>query len=138
MNPWHAAEHAADLRLVVRARSWPELLAEAVGAFREVVGGGQPAPPAAVRTVTVTGADREEVWVRWWRELLRMWTVGGLLPLAADVEEAGERRVRATVRAAAVTTLDLSRCADVKAVTWHRARVQEGAKGWEGEVVLDV
>lgn len=131
--PWQLLDHTADVRLEVEAASWPGLLEEAAAAFGGFVGGGQTGRTEA-RPVTLSGSDPVEVWVRWWRTLLRLWTVERVLPVRAEMLGSDPR-----VLAVPAAALDLSRCEDIKAVTWHAASVEQAAPGcWRGTIVLDV
>lgn len=143
--PWRTLDHTADVALEVEAASWPELLAEAARAFGEWMAGGHLAPELheTEREIAVTGADRVETWVRFWRELLRLWTVEGFLAAHARVEAAADGcALRARVGCISAGALDPRRLADVKAVTWHAARVEApepgGAAAWCGTIVLDL
>ncbi len=135
---WTTTDHAADLRVEVAAGSLPELFAEAVSAFHGVIGGGQTVETTATRELAATGEDLDEVWVRWWRGLLRAWTVEGLLPVRAEDVTADAAGARGVVRLAPAAALDPALCTDVKAVTWHRGGARQDADGWSGEIVLDV
>ena len=138
---WRALDHTADAALEVEAAGWDELLAEAARAFGEWLTGGR-VPSGAhetERALDLLGEDRVESWVRFWRELLRLWTVEGFLPVHARVEGDGEgRRVRARVGCVSAGALDPSHCLDVKAVTWHAAAVERRGGAWVGRIVLDL
>ena len=142
---WRPLDHTADAALEVAAASWPELLAEAARAFGEFVSGG-PLDPALLheteRVLEVRGADRVETWVHFWRELLRLWTVEGFLAAHARVEASADGlAARARVGCVSAGALDPAHCADVKAVTWHAARVVKAAappERWLGTIVLDL
>jgi SHS2 domain-containing protein len=142
---WRTLDHTADVALEVEAAGWPELLEEAARAFGEWLSEGQllAAPHETERGIEVRGADRVEVWVNLWRELQRLWTVEGFLASHARVETSPDGLgVRARVGCVSAGTLDPTRCLDVKAVTWHDARVEElardGARRWVGTIVLDL
>ena len=138
---WRTLDHTADVALEVEAGSWTELLAEATRAFGEWTSGGQlpPEPHETERAVEVRGADRVDAWVRYWRELLRLWTVEGFLPLHARVTADGDGlAVRARVGCVSAGALDPSHCADVKAVTWHDASAEQAGERWRGRIVLDL
>lgn len=143
---WRTLDHTADVALEVEASSWPELLAEAARAFGEWLTGGalDPALHRTERRVEVEGTDASETWVRFWRELLRLWTVEGFLAAEARVEAAADgRAVRARIGCLSAGALDPAHCADVKAVTWHAARVEQsagdaGTERWSGTIVLDL
>jgi SHS2 domain-containing protein len=145
---WRPFDHTADAGLEIEAGSWSELLEEAARAFGEWVTGRLPVEPHETeRSLEVRGADRVETWVHWWRALHRLWTVEGFLPVHARVEASGEASsegglVRARIGCVSVGALDPARCLDVKAVTWHDARVEERAgergRSWVGRIVLDL
>src|SRR5262245_7289274 len=138
---WRTLDHTTDVALEVEAASWPELLSEAARAFGEWTSGGSLAAGQheTERALEVKGADRVETWVRFWRELLRLWTVEGFLAAHARVEaDADGHQVRARVGCVSAGALDPARCFDVKAVTWHAARAEERAGRWTGTIVLDL
>jgi SHS2 domain-containing protein len=138
---WRTLDHTADVALEIEAASWPELLSEAARAFGEWTSGGSLAAGQheTERALDVHGVDRVETWVRYWRELLRLWTVEGFLAAHARVESDPDgRRARARVGCVSAGALDPARCLDVKAVTWHAARVEERGGRWVGAIVLDL
>jgi SHS2 domain-containing protein len=138
---WRTLDHTADVALEVEAASWPELLAEAAHAFGDWLSCGSiaAAQHETERALEVAGADRTETWVRFWRELLRLWTVEGFLAAHARVEASADGlAVRARVGSVSAGALDPARCFDVKAVTWHAARVEEHEGRWRGTIVLDL
>ena len=138
---WRTLDHTADAALEVEAASWAELLEEAARAFGEWTSDGKlPAEPHETeRALEVKGADRVETWVRFWRELLRLWTVEGFLAVHARVEVPKDcLAVRARVGCVSAGALDPAHCLDVKAVTWHAAKVEERAGRWIGTIVLDL
>lgn len=146
---WRTLDHTADVGIEVHAASWAELCQEAARAFGEFVAGGPLASSLheTERVLAVRGDDRVETWVRLWRELLRLWTVEGFLAAHARVETSPDGlALRARVGCVSAGALDPTRCADVKAVTWHAARVEGSRQGlggareepWLGTIVLDL
>ncbi len=139
---WRVEDHTADVRLHVEADDWRGLLEESVAAFVGFVCAEGPPEPRlrAMRKIEVRGDDAAETWVQWWRALLRLWTVDGVLPLEAGIEdEATPEHTRAIVRCAKERDVDTAGCADVKAVTRHGAAAGRAEDGrWSGSIVLDV
>lgn len=138
---WRTLDHTADAALEIEAASWPDLLAEAARAFGEWMSGGSltPALHETERVLAVHGADRVETWVRFWRELLRLWTVEGFLAARARVDASADGlTVQARAGCVSAGALDPARCLDVKAVTWHAARVEQHDGRWVGTIVLDL
>jgi len=143
---WRTLDHTADVALEIEAASWEELLAEAAHAFGEWTT-GERVPAGAhetERALEVHGADRVESWVRFWRELLRLWTIEGFLPIHAriesdDVKDNSEGlHVHAKIGCVSAGALDPAHCQDVKAVTWHAAAVERRGEAWVGRIVLDL
>lgn len=137
---WTVEDHTADVALVVEAGGWRELLIEAGRAFAGWIGAGA-APGARVeRAIEVRGADATETWVQWWRALLRLWTVEGLLATEVEVApDAGATGARGSARCVRADGLDAAQLADVKAVTWHGAEARADADGrWRGRIILDL
>jgi SHS2 domain-containing protein len=138
---WRTLDHTADAALEVEAASWAELLSEAARAFGEFTSGGtlEAGQHETERALEVRGDERVETWVRFWRELHRLWTVEGFLAAHARVESSPDGlAVRARVGCVSVGALEPSRCLDVKAVTWHAAKVEERGGRWVGTIVLDL
>ena len=138
---WRLEDHTADVRLLVEAEDWPGLLEEAAAAFAGFVAGGEPprGELRRMRKLAVSAPTPAEAWVQWWRELLRLWTVEGLLPLSAGVREsATPADTHAVVRCAPAQELDPAALTDVKAVTRHGAEAEACDAGWRGRIVLDV
>lgn len=142
---WRTLDHTADVALEVTAASWAGLLEEAARAFGAWLSDGQlpDAPHETERVVEARGADRVELWVGFWRALHRLWTVEGFLAAQARVElDPDGLAVRARVGCVSAGALDPARCLDVKAVTWHEARVEPrtgaGETAWVGTIVLDL
>lgn len=138
---WRLEDHTADVRLLVEAADWPGLLEEAAAAFAGYVAGGERprGKLRRVRKLAIGAPTAAEAWVQWWRELLRLWAVEGLLPLSAGVrEDATPAATHAVVRCAPAEHLDPGALTDVKAVTRHGAEAEGGAGGWRGRIVLDV
>ena len=139
---WRLEDHTADVLLVVEADDWSGLLAEAVHAFGGWTSGGQTETlePRAKGHVAVSGADPVETWVRWWRELHRLWTVEALMPASGTLTARSDAASSSgTILCVPREALDLDLCEDVKAVTWHGAEAAERDDGsWRGTIVLDV
>lgn len=138
---WRTLDHTADVALEIEAQSWPELLAEAARAFGEWLSGGD--LPIDLhqteRALEVHGVDRVDTWVRFWRALHRLWTVEGFLAVRARVEiTADELGVTGSIACVSAGAIDPAHCLDVKAVTWHDARVERRGEGWVGTIVLDL
>ena len=131
-------DHTADFGIEVTADTAHELFEEAARALFDLVARGPCHGNGLARVVTVTGADHADLLVNWLRELLGLWNSEQLLVCAATVDHVDSRKIRATVT---VDRFDPDRHGienEIKAVTYHQARVAEGPGGWLARFVVDV
>jgi len=136
LRPSHeVVEHTSEIRLLLRAGSLGELLAEAGRALAELQLRGPPAPPDDDwRSIEVSAPDRAAVLADWLNELVFQAETGRWVATEFRVEQARETRVHARARGVKLDHVP----GLVKAATLHGLRVEEVPGGLEGEVVLDV
>jgi len=138
-QPWEDLGHTADVGLRVRGASAEEALGRLVLAFATLVTGGAPADPVREETVSVAGGPGlAGTAVALLRELLFRLATERLVPVEVEVREAGERGAVAEVRFGRHDRERHADGADVKAVTWHAARLEREGDGWVAQVVLDL
>jgi len=138
---WRSEDHTADACLYVEAESWLALLEEAVRAFGVWMLADDTArpEPSTELDLRIEGAEPTELWVRLWRALHRSWVVEGLLPTSARVVADEGAALELRVSTCAAGSVDMSRIADVKAVTWHGAEVgRTDSDHWYGRIILDI
>jgi SHS2 domain-containing protein len=131
--------HTADVGLRVRGATAEEALGRLVLAFATLVTGGEGADRVREDRLTVPGGPGlTGTAVALLRELLFRLATAREVPVEIEVERVDE--------AGAVVALTFGRHdpdrhaegADVKAVTWHAARLEREGDGWVAQVVLDV
>ncbi|RJX36260.1 MAG: archease [Desulfarculus sp.] len=131
-------EHTADLGLWVEAEGLAELFEAAALALARVMVAGPREGDLTWRELDLQAGDLVELMVQMLGEVVYLWDAEGLLVAAAQVQEIGPRRLRARL---GVVPADPERHAPgepVKAVTYHRAKVERQGEGWRAEVILDV
>ena len=137
-QPFEDLGHTADLGVRVRGATAEEALARLVLALGAVLGGeGAFSPEREERLSVPGGADPAGSAVALLRELLFRFATTRLFPCACEITRVDGARAEGTV-AFARWDPDQGLGADVKAVTWHAARLEPEADGWVGQVVLDV
>jgi SHS2 domain-containing protein len=72
------------------------------------------------------------------RELLFRFATDRRLPAAIEVHRADDAGAEATVGFARYDPVRHAEGVDVKAVTWHAARLEPVGDGWVAQVVLDI
>lgn len=133
-------EHTAELELHVEAPSEEQVFAEAGEAIATLLGYPEPGPTTR-RSVAATAADRPALLAEWLNELVYLADEGFLpervvsIALSGEADENGgeSRRLAATVEGRTGEPRSL-----VKAVTYHRLRLERDGVLWHGRVVLDV
>jgi SHS2 domain-containing protein len=131
-------DHTADLGLRIRAADLDTLFVEAAEAlFCAIVEDLSSVRPERALDIQVTGDDREYLLYDWLKELLYHF----------DAEHLLFSRFEAHVTAEGVTgrawgePLDRNRhelSHEVKAITYHRLKVEQTADGWLAEVIVDI
>lgn len=120
---------------MVRAPTWPELLAEAGRALGELERRGVVAGvPGPEREITVRADDPEAVLVDFLNEMIFLAERHRWIPLELDVLEADERHVTARGRGMVLPEAP----SFVKAATMHGLSLARSSETCEAEVVLDL
>jgi SHS2 domain-containing protein len=138
-QPFEDIGHVADVGIRVRGASAEEALARLALAFGTLVTGGAAALPAREEQISVAGGPGlAGTAVALLRELLFRLATRGELPAEVEVLSLDERGAEALVGFAPRDAERHAEGADVKAVTWHAARLEREGDGWVAQVVLDV
>ena len=88
--------------------------------------------------LTVRGNDAVDLLVAWLHEILYRFDGRRRVYAQVDVLEAGENVLRAVLRGEPFDSARHEAREEIKAVTWHGARVERTPTGWVAEVFLDV
>jgi SHS2 domain-containing protein len=131
--------HTADVGVRVRGATAEEALARLGLALGTLLSGGGEAPPGPDERVAVRGGPgRAGTAVALLRELLFRFSTERLLPAEIEVHRADDAGAEATVAFARYDPERHGEGVDVKAVTWHAARLEPEGGGWVAQVVLDI
>jgi SHS2 domain-containing protein len=137
MAGFELLEHTADIGIRAVGASLEEVFEQATAGLVEVMGAARPGPVPVDRVpLAVVAGDVGGLLVDWLGEVLWLLEV-----TPASLAGVGVDRVAA---GRAAGTLDLGPPAEepdgtvVKAVTYHRLRVERTDGGWLAEVYLDV
>jgi SHS2 domain-containing protein len=138
-QPFEDIGHVADVGIRVRGASAEEALARLAAAFGTLVTGGEAAPPMREERIAVAGGPGlAGTAVAFLRELLFRLASAGEVPAEIEVLAVDERRAEAIVAFGRRDPERHAEGADVKAVTWHAARLEREGDGWVAQVVLDI
>jgi SHS2 domain-containing protein len=140
-QPFEDLDHTADLGIRVRGATAEEALARLALALGEVLAGGGPVEPDREERIEVVGGPGlAGTALSLLRELLFRFATERRVPGAVEVLRLGEDGAEVRVASGRHDPVRHAEGVDVKAVTWHAARLErEGdGDGWVAQVVLDV
>lgn len=138
MGTYEVIDHTADVGIVVRAATLPDLFETAAeGMFSFIV------DPAGVENRAwlerrVEAEDLEGLLVAWLNDLLTVLAAEAFVPRVFVVDEVSERRVRATIHGEPVDPSRHRFRLDVKAATYHQLQVTRQDDGWTARIIFDV
>lgn len=130
--------HTADLGIFVRGADLDELFSGAAWAVTDVILDAPAVRAVDAREVKVGGSSAEHLLIRWLSELLFLWETKLFVGSRFDVRCDGENALSARIEG---ETYDAERHefkTEVKAITFHRLRVQKTARGWRAFFILDL
>jgi SHS2 domain-containing protein len=138
VSPFDTFEHTADIGLRVRAETLPELFAEAgKGLVSLLVEEPETIREIEAEKIVLEADSIENLLLDWLSELLFRFETKQRLVGACDVRLDGTR-LQASVRG---ETADWDRHhpgREIKAVTYHRLRVERCEGEWMAEVLFDI
>jgi SHS2 domain-containing protein len=138
-QPFEDIGHVADVGIRVRGATAEEALARLALAFATLVTGGGPVAATREERLEVAGgAGLAGTAVALLRELLFRLATAREVPVEIEVHSVDERAAVATVAFGRHDPERHAEGADVKAVTWHAARLEREGNGWVAQVVLDI
>jgi SHS2 domain-containing protein len=137
-QPWEDLGHTADAGLRVRGASAEEALGRLALAFATLVTGGAPPEGRLEEELSVAaGPTLAGTAVAFLRELLFRLATAREVPVEIDVRSVGDDGARAAVVFGRYDPARHAEGADVKAVTWHAARLEREGEGWVAQIILD-
>ena len=138
-QPWEELPHTADVGIATRGDTAEEALARLVLALGALVAGGGPVTEDAEEELVVRGgADLAQTAVGVLREVHFRTVTRGRIPCSCEVLSLAPGEARLRVGSGRRDPALHAEGADVKAVTWHAARLAPGGGGWRAQAILDV
>ncbi len=131
--------HTADVGVRVRGVTAEEALARLVLVLGTLLTGGDAGGDRTEERVRVAGGPGlAGTAVALLRELLFRFATERLIPVEAEILALDERGAEAAIGFARHEPPEHGEGADVKAVTWHAARLERDGAGWVGQAVFDI
>ncbi len=138
MKPYKTFDHTADLGLSITGRSEDELYANAAVAVFDVITDLGRVEAREARRISVEGDSPEDLLINFLREILYLYNGERWLLKEIRVTKRNEKELEAEARGEPLDTGKHEICKEIKAVTYHQARVSKAPGGWEARVIFDV
>lgn len=136
--PFEIIEHTADAGLRAHGATLPELYANAARGLLSLLAAVEKVRPLREDTITVEGNDAVDLMVSWLHEILFRSSARRMAFADVEVLELRPWRLTARLRGEPLDPARHEPGEEIKAVTWHGARVEECDGGWVAEVLLDL
>jgi len=132
-------DHTADVGIRVTSPSLEGLFVEAAGAmFDMMVEQRRALIPSIEVPVQILAPTLDELMVRWLSELLYVFETRRLVFTNFWIDELGEGRLVGSAKGLKFDSARHAQKLAIKAVTYHRIRVERFERGWMAEVVFDI
>lgn len=131
-------EHPADLGIEARGASLAEAFTEAAYGLISLITDRESVDPAIAETVSVSGADREQLLVKWLSEILYLMDGRRFLIRDLKISLLTQTELRAVAAGEFLSEAKHKMKMDVKAVTYHQLAVREENLGGFVRVFLDI
>jgi len=138
MKPYKTFDHTADLGLTVTGQSVGELYANAAVAVFDIITDLGRVEPRETRRITVEGDSPEDLLINFLREILYLYNGERWLLREIRVTMIGDNGIEAEAVGEPLELQKHEICKEIKAVTYHQARVRKASGGWEARVIFDV
>lgn len=138
MKNYKLLNHTADIRVEVWGKTKKELFANAAQAMFDLMTDMQRIDTSEEKTVTIDGADTEDLLVNFLRESLYIFNGKRWLIKKCKILELTARHLVAQLRGEPYNTKKHQLNAEIKAVTYHGLSVKRTKQGWRAKVIFDV
>lgn len=140
MGVFHFFDHIADVGMEVKAESADDLFLTAGLGLMKWIGSPPPTRLTNESAVDVAAEDMDSLLVGWLQELLyRFYHMHLYLVDAPAFElDVDRARVKAVLREKFWEESLSHRYREVKAVTYHKLKIERDDAGWRASVILDI
>jgi SHS2 domain-containing protein len=130
--------HTADVAVVVRGQTMPELLRCAGSALYSLVMDDPTIATVEHRLVAIESVDADALLIDWINELIYLFYAEGMAFSEFRFDELNDTGLRAECRGERVDLSLRATNREVKAATYHMAHISRVGKGLVARIVLDV
>ncbi len=131
-------DHTGDSRILVRAGDLEELFTRAAWGMFSIITDPNAVKPRQWESLVVTAPDREALLVRWLSELNLRHVTRHRLYSRFDIHELSDNQLVAEVGGEVIEPARHEVHTEIKAVTFHRLRLEQANEEWTAEIIFDL
>ncbi|MEE8408772.1 MAG: archease [Myxococcota bacterium] len=138
-QPFETVDHTADTGVLVRGATREEALARLVLGHAQMLSGGEPVDEENEIVVELEGSDDLSlIGVDALREMNRLFCTERHIATRVDILELDVKCVRLKVGVGRYDPERHAEGVDIKAVTFHAARLEKDGDDWIAQVIFDI
>lgn len=148
MKAYEIIEHTADIGLKIYGRNFQELLIHAAEGFYSLVTEfddmkqlwqeGRLDRPASTMTFCLEAENRSDLFLKWLRELLFVFSTKQWIFFDFDCQLISETRLEILARGVHFSPRKDEQKTEVKAVTYHEFYLEKDKNGWHSQIIFDI
>ncbi len=138
MKRYTIIDHTADIGIVVTGRTKKETLAGMVEAMFDLMVEQKTVHVVEAKEIAVKGADAEDVLINLMREALYLFHSQAWLCKKCEIMELASRKAMARLGGERYDARKHRLNMEIKAVTYHTAKIKRSDSGWQARVIFDV
>ena len=138
MKKYEQTDHTADIGLKIFGNSLPDLFANAGYALCDTLTDISKINPTTKQTFLLQRDTTEELLVEWMGNLLYIFETEGLLFNSFNIKSINKNSLSAEAEGEFFNSAIHTIKNGVKAVTYHKLKIEEKSGLWQAEVVLDI
>ena len=139
MKPYEYVEHTADMGLLVRGTSLPNLLKNAAQGLFETIAVVDTIDETDSVDIHLTAESVEDLFVGWLDELIFQHETKEIFFKRADIKACSETEISATVYGEPINFNKHEVYTEIKSVTYHQLQVVRKCDGsWFAQVIFDL
>ena len=136
--PYKTFNHTADLGVEICGPDCNQLFINAGRTVFDLICGTSAIDKKTAVPVTVEGSGYDDLMINWLRELLYLHQVKGYLLSTFIIHRLDESLLRATVKGERFDARRHELLREIKAVTYHQLKIEQGQAGWTARMVFDI
>ena len=139
MKPYEYVEHTADMGLLVRGKSLPDLLKNAAQGLFKTIAVVDTVDETDSVEIHLTAESVEDLFVEWLGELIFQHETKEIFFKRADIKNCSETEVSATVYGEPANFDKHEVYTEIKSVTYHQLQVvRRSDSSWFAQVIFDL